>query len=184
MAKRLKKPVIAARPRNAGITREAILGSARRAFVRAGYDGVGVREIAAGAGVTAMLVNRYFGSKENLFAEVVAETMNTPAILTRDVISSSALGEDLAAAIIDQTKVEAAPLDGFVIMLRSASNKRAAEIWRGQVEAHHQKIMAEALSGDWQQSELQWSGVSRPASSSRTSSSVVCEKSRYHRPTA
>jgi hypothetical protein len=44
--------------------------------------------------------------------------------------------------------VDANPLDGFVIMLLSASNKRAAEIWREQVEAHHQKVMTEALGGD------------------------------------
>lgn len=130
------------------MTRKAILASARRTFVRAGYDGVGVREIAAGAGVTAMLVNRYFGSKEKLFAEVVSETMTTPAILTQKVTRSPTLGEDLAAAIIDQTRVDANPLDGFVIMLRSASNKRAAEIWREQVEAHHQKVMTETLGGD------------------------------------
>jgi AcrR family transcriptional regulator len=41
---------------------------ARKAFARAGYDGAGVREIASGADVTAMLINRYFGSKERLFA--------------------------------------------------------------------------------------------------------------------
>jgi AcrR family transcriptional regulator len=149
IAKRLKKRIIEARPRNAAMTREAILGSARRAFARAGYDGAGVREIAAGAGVTAMLVNRYFGSKEKLFAEVVAETMTAPEILTRKVTSSPTLGEDLASAIVDQTRVDATPLDGFVIMLRSASNKRAAEIWRGQVEAHHQKLMTEALGGNF-----------------------------------
>ena len=36
-----------ARQRNAAATRAAILQSARRAFARAGYDGAGVREIAA-----------------------------------------------------------------------------------------------------------------------------------------
>ena len=61
------------RRRNAAATREAILQSARVAFARSGYDGAGVREIAESAGVTAMMVNRYFGSKEKLFAEVVAE---------------------------------------------------------------------------------------------------------------
>ena len=60
------------RPRRfAAATRDAILTSAIRAFARAGYDGVGVREIAGDAGVTAMMVNRYFGSKEQLFAEAV-----------------------------------------------------------------------------------------------------------------
>ncbi|MGE0492212.1 MAG: TetR family transcriptional regulator [Vulcanimicrobiota bacterium] len=52
-------------------TREAILESARRAFLRQSYDQVGVREIAAEAGVNAALVNRYFGSKQGLFAEVL-----------------------------------------------------------------------------------------------------------------
>src|ERR1700730_5234712 len=59
------------RPRNAAATREAILQSALAAFSRHGYDGIGVREIAQMAGVTGVLVNRYFGSKEELFAAVV-----------------------------------------------------------------------------------------------------------------
>jgi AcrR family transcriptional regulator len=137
-----------ARRRNAAATRAAILASARRAFARAGYDGVGVREIASGAGVTAVLINRYFGSKEQLFAEVVAETMATPSILTQEILTSSTPGEDLAAALIDQTKSRATPLDGFLIMLHSASSKRAARIGRKQIENHHQKVMTAALSGD------------------------------------
>jgi AcrR family transcriptional regulator len=137
------------RRRNAAATRQAILISARRAFARAGYDGVGVREIARGAGVTAMLVNRYFGSKEQLFAEVVAETMATPSILTQEIITSPTPGEEIAAALIEQTKAGAIPLDGFLIMLYSASSKRAAQIGRRQIEKYHQKVMTAALSGDF-----------------------------------
>ena len=74
------------RRRNAAATRAAILQSARKAFARKGYDGAGVREIAEGAGVTAMLVNRYFGSKEKLFAEVTVDTMATPTILVPQVL--------------------------------------------------------------------------------------------------
>jgi AcrR family transcriptional regulator len=150
----LKKPKtklqIAApvRRRNAAATREAILTSARQAFARAGYDGAGVREIAAGAGVTAMLVNRYFGSKEQLFAEVLAEVSARPTILTPKMLQSSALGADIAAALIDITKTDATPLEGFLIMLHSASSKRAAEIGRAQIEKGHQKVMAAALGGD------------------------------------
>src|SRR5258708_7811421 len=55
-------------------TRLAILASARRAFAEFGYDGAGVRAIASGAGVTAMMVNRYFGSKEGLFGDVVTDS--------------------------------------------------------------------------------------------------------------
>jgi AcrR family transcriptional regulator len=141
---RTKTPV---RRRNAAATREAILASARRAFARAGYDGVGVREIAKGAGVTAMLINRYFGSKEQLFAEVAAQTMARPAILTQEILTSSTPGKDIAAALIDLTKTDATPLDGFLITLHSASSKRAAKIGREQIEKHHQKVMTAALSG-------------------------------------
>src|SRR5258708_16553132 len=86
-----------ARRRNAAATRKAILASARRAFARAGFDDVGVREIAMGAGVTAMRINRHFGSKERLFAEVQAETMPTPSILTQRIIPSSTAGQQIAA---------------------------------------------------------------------------------------
>lgn len=133
--------------RNASGTRAAILASARRAFARAGYEGVGVREIAKGAGVTAMLINRYFGSKERLFAEVVAETMATPSILTPEILSSRTPGKELAAALVAHTKAVANPLDGFLIMLHSISSKRAARISREQTEKHHQRTVMAALNG-------------------------------------
>jgi AcrR family transcriptional regulator len=136
-----------ARRRNAAATRAAILASARRAFARSGYDGAGVREIASGAGVTAMLVNRYFGSKEQLFAEVVADTMATPTILTPEILNSRTPGEAIAGALVRLTESGATPLDGFLIMLRSASSRRAAEIGRAQIERRHQSTMAAALSG-------------------------------------
>jgi len=137
-----------ARRRNAAATREAILTSARRAFARAGYDGAGVREIAAGAGVTAMLVNRYFGSKEQLFAEVLAATSAAPTILTPENLRSSNLPETIAATLVDITQAADTPLEGFLIMLHSASSKRAAEIGREQIEKGHQKTLTDALEGD------------------------------------
>jgi AcrR family transcriptional regulator len=137
----------APRPRNAAVTRDAILASARKAFARVGYDGAGVREIARGAGVTAMLVNRYFGSKEKLFAEVVADTMDAPIILTPEVLGSAEPGRAIATALVGLTATHATPLDGFLIMLRSASSERAAEIARAEIERHHQKTMTRALKG-------------------------------------
>lgn len=136
------------RRRNAVATRDAILASARLAFAQSGYDGAGVREIAAGAGVTAMLVNRYFGSKENLFAEVVADAMSRPTILTAETLKSPALGRDIAAKLVEITGTDATPLEGFQIMLRSASSDRAAEIGREQIEKHYQKILSTALKGE------------------------------------
>jgi AcrR family transcriptional regulator len=107
-----------------------------------------VREIASGAGVTAMLVNRYFGSKEGLFSEVVADIMARPTILTQANLQSAAPGTDMAAALVALTAADAAPLEGFQIMLRSASSSRAAEIGRVQLEKRYQRVLAAALRGD------------------------------------
>jgi AcrR family transcriptional regulator len=142
------KPPLKPRPRNAAATREAILASARQAFARAGYDGAGVREIAAGAGVTAMLVNRYFGSKEALFAEVVAASMADPTILTPRVLNAPNAGEAIAAALVGITATGATPLEGFQIMLQSASSAPAARIARDEIGRHHHATMTAALTGE------------------------------------
>ncbi|MGV9364885.1 TetR/AcrR family transcriptional regulator [Amycolatopsis sp. NPDC003731] len=130
------------RPRNAAATREAILASALEAFTRAGYDGVGVREIAESAGVTAMLVNRYFGSKEGLFAEVVDAAMAERTVLTDD---PATLAADLAASLVRRTAPDAGRLDPFLLMLRSAANPRAAELLRAGIERHVEKHLAGLL---------------------------------------
>jgi AcrR family transcriptional regulator len=137
-----------ARRRDAAATRKAILKSARLAFARAGYNGAGVRDIAKGAGVTAMLVNRYFGSKEQLFAEAVAESMATTSVLAPQIMKPDASGKAIATALVGITKSGETPLEGFQILLRSVSSERAAEIGREQIERHHQKHIAAALSGD------------------------------------
>lgn len=134
------------RRRDAAATREAILRSARQAFARSGYDGAGVREIAAGAGVTAMLVNRYFGSKEQLFAEVIAAAAE-PVILTPENLASADLGETIARMLVEITRSGETPLDGFLIMLHSASSQRAAELGREQIEKGHHRTMTCALDG-------------------------------------
>ena len=117
------------RPRNAAATRDAILQSAIGAFARAGYDGVGVREIAGDAGVTAMMVNRYFGSKEQLFAEAV-ETAFAPSVVVPD--DSASLAHDAAVNVV----AAATPGPAYLIMLRSVSNASALEIVRDAISRH------------------------------------------------
>lgn len=139
--KRQEMPTSPARPcRNASATRQAILDSARRAFTRLGYDGAGVREIAQNAGVTAMLVNRYFGSKEKLFEEVVEATLSVPGILRNEIAKSGAdvarLSQTLAAEVVDPTTGELSSLDGILLLIRSASNLQAAAILRESAQRH------------------------------------------------
>ncbi|WP_158884097.1 TetR/AcrR family transcriptional regulator [Rhodanobacter sp. L36] len=139
--------LVAARRRDATATRVAILDSARRAFARAGYDGAGVREIASGAGVTAMLVNRYFGSKEQLFTEVVEQTMTSNSLIAGGIMDAPNPGRALAEALVKMTRADIAPLDGFLITFHSASSPSAAKIGRDMIAAHHLKTVAKSLDG-------------------------------------
>ncbi|CAM5764127.1 TetR family transcriptional regulator [Labrys miyagiensis] len=130
------------RPRNAAATREAILQSALVAFSRAGYDGVGLREIAGEAGVTAILVNRYFGSKEEMFAEAVKVTFADTSLFSGDAAS---LADRVAQAMIGRTD-QSRP-DPFRLMLHSASNPRAAAILREALARQFEGPLAGMLGG-------------------------------------
>lgn len=135
------------RRRDAATTRAAILTSARAAFAAYGYEGAGVREIAGGAGVTAMMVGRYFGSKENLFAEVVAASMADPVILAPDNIGAPDMAGRFAGALVDLTASGEGPLDGFLILFRSASSPVAARIAREQIAAIHLRTATATARG-------------------------------------
>jgi len=139
-----QKLTIQKRPRNAGATREAILQSALAAFARSGYDGVGVREIAQGAGVTGVLVNRYFGSKEDLFSAAVEIAFSDDSLFTGD---ASQLATRLTDAVLVKTDKAAEPIDPLLLLLRSASNPRAATILRDSIASHFERPLRSALTG-------------------------------------
>ncbi|MBP2708247.1 TetR family transcriptional regulator [Microbispora sp. RL4-1S] len=144
MSEDTQEPGDGSRRRDAGATREAILLSAVEAFTRAGYDGAGVREVAGNAGVTAMLVNRYFGSKEHLFVEAVDRSFAPRTVVGDD---PDALTEQTAISLAARTAPDADDLDPFLLMLRSAANPRAAEIIRAGVGRHVGRHLTDLLSG-------------------------------------
>jgi AcrR family transcriptional regulator len=131
--------VPALRRRSAAATREAVLLAAPEVFTRLGYDRAGIREIAAGAGIDARLIGRYFGSKEKLFAEVV------------DIVFEKTMmmgpGQNHAAAHTLLASPEPAPADGMLMALRSASSDRAVAIMRDNIERRYQSAVADGLSG-------------------------------------
>jgi AcrR family transcriptional regulator len=142
-----KQRVSVAQPkrlRNAVATREAILRSALAAFSRHGYDGIGVREIAQTAGVTAVLVNRYFGSKEELFAAAVETAFAERGNLFEG--ESSTLAQRLTADVMTKEK-DAERINVFFLLLRSAPNPRAAEILRDSIARHFERPLKSLLRG-------------------------------------
>jgi AcrR family transcriptional regulator len=132
------------RPRNAVATREAMLQSALAAFSRHGYDGVGVREIAQTAGVTAVLVNRYFGSKEDLFAAAVELAFAGDNLFEGEFAE---LANRMKAVIMRKPEPLGQPNDALLLLLRSASTPRAAEILRDTIARRMERPLKSLLRG-------------------------------------
>ena len=119
------------RRRNAATTRQSILQAAHRRFLDQSYDTVGLRDIAADAGVDVALVSRYFGGKEQLFKEVLQEGKSAlPANLT-----PSELPAFLAHLATQQRGDEEANCyESMLLILRSASSPQAAAVVRSALK--------------------------------------------------
>ena len=117
------------RRRDAAATREAILEAATRRFATQGYQSAGAREIAADAGVTAALVNRYFGSKEGLFAEAIERAFDIRHLLQGQ---RGDLADHLARVIVygqeDSRDWGQIPL---LLLLHSATEPRGSSCFGG-----------------------------------------------------
>jgi len=132
------------RKRDSTTTRSAILGAARSLFTRDGYEGAGVRDIAASAGVDPALVIRYFGSKEQLFAEAVAQAFAPGDLLAGD---RTMLGERLARIVLEK-EAGGDDFDPLIALLRSAANERAVGLLREGLDQLFIGPLAERLGGE------------------------------------
>ena len=134
---------IGPRYRNAAATRQAILEAAKTCFMREGYEQVGVRDIAARAGVDPALVNRYFGSKEGLFSEAVASKFDLSHLLDGD---RATLGERLARYVL-QKQSTGADYDPLVALLRSSSSDVCSGMLRNAILEGFVRPLAARLEG-------------------------------------
>lgn len=82
-------------------TRDAILAAARTRFAEVGFDKASIRSIATTAGVDSALVHHYFGTKRDLFVEVVQLPID-PAVVV-DAIAAAPLdgmGEQIVRSVV------------------------------------------------------------------------------------
>ncbi|MCQ8833942.1 TetR/AcrR family transcriptional regulator [Streptomyces malaysiensis] len=80
--------------------RAEILGVARRLFGTNSYTAVSISDIAAEAGVARALVNHYFGSKRQLYLEVVRQMMVVPASVSERLPPTNA--EERVSICVDR----------------------------------------------------------------------------------
>ena len=109
--------------------RERVLAAAGRAFSRAGYDAVGIREIAAAANADPAIVIRLFGSKAGLFATLAEQAFGDEALFDGPL---KTLGARLAGHLMLPISVAAEDdideMNDFQFLLRSATSLTAAPI--------------------------------------------------------
>lgn len=131
--------------RDADATRAAILASATRLFACRGYERSGVREIAAEAGVTAALVNRYFGSKEGLFEAVVATAFDIRPLIADD---GEGLAEHLARIAVHGHHEELGdPLIPLMLILQSITEPHAVRLLHDNLDRTKMRYLVETLDG-------------------------------------
>lgn len=133
------------RPKSAAATRQAMLAVAHGRFLNESYENVGLREIAGDVGVDVALVSRYFGSKEELFREVLG-VGRKEEILPADVTPAE-VPAFLAKLFIEQGGDGNEHAERLLIMLRSASSPTASAIVREALRKDVLRPLAEKLGG-------------------------------------
>lgn len=128
--------------RDSVATRTRLLEAARELFLSHGYSGVGLREVAAKAGVDVTLVRRYFGSKQRLFTEATDVSENTEAIRGA---ADEAVGEQLIARVLGARRDVDAPL---FALLRSSGDPSVVARLNAQLEAGLTRNLAKRITAD------------------------------------
>lgn len=129
--------------RSGEVTRQRILAAAIARFAQGSYEEVKLRDIAADVGVDVALVHRSFGSKEQLFAAVLAAASPSDRLLAADLRELSAVfANDIFAS---------KPDDALQIVLRSLSSPQARDVLRAHGAIDFMGPLAAKLDGPAQQ---------------------------------
>jgi AcrR family transcriptional regulator len=94
----MDRPVSAARQRRKKERRAAILEAAAEVFFEAGYAGASIDAIIARVGGSKRTIYSEFGSKERLFAAIIAENANE---VLQPLMPEELSGHDLRSTLLD-----------------------------------------------------------------------------------
>ena len=145
VAQIIHNAAVTARTRNAAATRAAILCAARQRFRSEGYDEVGMRDIARDVGCDPALVSRYFGSKEDLFREVLAACGDGGACLME--VPREQFGAHYARQLVYEG-CDCEEMEPVLLMLRASGSAKAAEMVRRATIEDFLRPFAKWLGGD------------------------------------
>ena len=122
-------------------TEARILDAAARIFLTDGYDRTTIRGVASAAGVDAGLVMHYFGSKQELYRQVidaapVPEVSGTPAEATEQILAT--LADRLAST----------PVASLALLRSMLTNPEAASAASAGIARYEAQIAQAIPAGD------------------------------------
>ncbi|MBO0882442.1 MAG: TetR family transcriptional regulator [Mycobacterium sp.] len=121
-------------------TQSRILAAAQTLFARVGYDRATIRAIASEAGTDPGLVMRYFGSKDNLFAQVASFEQDQQVTGPPEQAA-----EQLLSALEDKLSTE--PTDALAAIRSVFTHPDATGEVRSAMVAH-QRLSAHHMAAD------------------------------------
>jgi AcrR family transcriptional regulator len=133
---------VSPRRRDAAATRIRLLDAARELFLANGYNAIGLREVAARAGVDVTLVRRYFGSKQRLFTEATDVSENVEEIRSA---ADDALGRKMIARVLGVRRDVDAPL---FALLRSSGDPSVVARLNAQLDEGLTRNLAQRIAAD------------------------------------
>lgn len=143
------------RPRDAEATRLRLLIAARRRFGVLGFDRTTTRDIATDADVNVSLISRYFGSKDGLYAAVLAESAE---LIAPGLDDTGGGREGLLDAVVDGLRPGAWDVYGdehpLMLMLRDTGTDPAIDDLRRTSMAAWVESIAQRLHLDPARAEL------------------------------
>jgi AcrR family transcriptional regulator len=138
-----EEPIALQAPRrDAAATRARLLDAARELFLGQGYNAVGLREVAAKAGVDVTLVRRYFGSKQRLFTEATDVSQDTAEIRTA---ADENVGQQMIARVLGARRDADAPL---FALLRSSGDPSVVARLNAQLDQGLTRNLAKRITAD------------------------------------
>ncbi|MBU4214090.1 MAG: TetR family transcriptional regulator [Actinobacteria bacterium] len=116
------------------VTREVIAEAAAALFAEVGYERATVRAIAARAGVDPRLVTHRFGTKQELFVQVMSPPIDPETIATALVGDPAGTGERLARVMVALLTHEPTRWRFLGLVRAAATEPAAATLLREVVE--------------------------------------------------
>ena len=153
-ARPTESPAAPRKQRRDGLaTRQAILQSAEKLFSASGPDGVSIRQITQASNVDLALVNYYFQSKDNLFAETLTmrvDEMNSERLILLEQVELVEGSEKTLVEIFDAftrpyvglTPAKARELSNYRRLVALVANSKR---WQHLVFKEHYDPVAKAF---------------------------------------